>query len=118
MNLARSTYYDASAAGPDDAVVVEIREIVGEFRGYGYRRFFAELRHRGQVVNSKRVRRIMRENDLNPKRKRRHVVTTDSDHDKPIYPTWRRGTRFMGPISSGSETSPTSRSGPGYATWR
>ena len=64
--------------------MTEIREIVGAFRGYGYRRVAAELRHRVRVVNSKRVRRIMRENNLNPKRKRRHVVTTDSDHDKPI----------------------------------
>lgn len=28
----------------------------------------------------------MRENGLNPKHKRRYVVTTDSDHDSPIYP--------------------------------
>ena len=64
MNLARSTYYDAGDVAPDDAVLGEIREIVGEFRGYGYRRVSAELRHRGRVVNSKKVRRIMRENDL------------------------------------------------------
>ena len=56
-----------------------------------------ELRHRGQVVNSQRVRRIIRENDLNPKRKRRHVVTTDSDHDKPIYPNLAPGYELHGP---------------------
>ena len=97
MNLARSTYYDASAAGPDNAVVVEIREIVGEFLVYGYRRVSVELRHRGQVVNSQRVRRIIRENDLNPKRKRLHVVTTDSDHDKPIYPNLAPDYEVHGP---------------------
>ena len=33
----------------------------------GYRRVGAELRHRGMVVNSKKVRRLMRELDLQPK---------------------------------------------------
>lgn len=37
MNLARSTYYDAGDVASDDAVLGEIREIVEEFRGYGYR---------------------------------------------------------------------------------
>jgi putative transposase len=55
-------------------------------RNYGYRRVTAELRHRGLVVNARKVQRIMRENDLNPKRKRRYVATTDSNHDSPIYP--------------------------------
>lgn len=97
MNLPRSTYYDAEDAVTKDAVLTQIGEIVGAFRGYGYRRVTAELRHRGQVVNSKKVRRIMRENDLNPKRKRRHVVTTDSDHDKPIFPNLAPGFEVHGP---------------------
>ena len=28
----------------------------------------------------------MREHDLQPRRRRRYVATTDSDHDQPIYP--------------------------------
>ena len=36
----------------------------------------AELRHRGMVVNSKKIRRLMREHDLQPKRRRRFVATT------------------------------------------
>lgn len=86
MNLARSTYYTAAVSASEEALIAEIQEIVGVFRGYGYRRVAAELRHRGQLVNSKKVRRILRENSLSPKRKRRYVVTTDSDHDNPIYP--------------------------------
>jgi len=39
----------------------------------------AELRHRGLVVNAKKVRRLMGENNLNPKHRRRYVATTDSD---------------------------------------
>jgi transposase InsO family protein len=58
------------------------------FEAYGYRRVTAELRHEGQLVNSKRVRRLMREHGLSPKQRSRYVTTTDSDHDEPIL-TWR-----------------------------
>ena len=37
-------------------------------------------------MNSKRVRRLMREHGLPPKQRRRYVTTTDSDHDEPIFP--------------------------------
>src|SRR5262245_1650964 len=57
-----------------------------EFEAYGYRRVGAELRHRGIVVNSKKIRRLMREHDLQPKHRRRFVATTNSDHDGPIFP--------------------------------
>ena len=36
-------------------------------------------------MNSKKVRRLMREHDLQPKQRRRYVVTTDSEHDSPIF---------------------------------
>jgi putative transposase len=43
----------------------EIQTVVLEHRGnYGYRRVTAELRHRGLLVNHKRVSRIMREDKL------------------------------------------------------
>jgi putative transposase len=35
--------------------------ICEEFETYGYRRVGAELRHRGIVVNSKKIRRLVRE---------------------------------------------------------
>jgi putative transposase len=38
------------------------------------------------VVNGKKLRRLMREHDLQPKRRRQYVVTTDSNHSGPIYP--------------------------------
>jgi putative transposase len=40
----------------------------------------------GVVVNGKKLRRLMREHDLQPKRRRRYAVTTDSNHAGPIYP--------------------------------
>jgi putative transposase len=87
MGLARSTFYDMSAAPlqPDERLA-RIGAICDEFECYGYRRVGAALRHQGVVVNGKRLRRLMREHDLQPKQRRRYVVTTDSDHAGPIFP--------------------------------
>ena len=142
MSLPRSSFYANPERAEEDPVVVEIKTIAETCRGYGYPlprqtmrsigergRVTAELRNRGQIVNSKKVRRIMRENALNPRRKRRYVVTTDSDHDSPIYPNVARGYEVHGPdqlwpFSDPSDrlsaerlaTSPTSPSPPGSPT--
>jgi putative transposase len=98
MGLPRSTYYSKQKGKlPDDALVAEMREITDEFECYGYRRVGAELRHRGCVVNAKKVRRLMRENELNPLRKRRFARTTDSGHDGPVFPFVARGYEVHGP---------------------
>lgn len=97
MDLPRSSFYATPAPVQEDPVTDIIRSITETSRNYGYRRVTAELRHRGFVVNSKKVRRIMRENGLNPKRKRRYVPTTDSDHDSPIYPNVARNLEVHGP---------------------
>jgi putative transposase len=47
---------------------------------YGYRRITHELRRPGLAVNHKRVRRLMREDNLLCLRKKRFVQTTDSPH--------------------------------------
>lgn len=87
MGLPRSTYYDAPTSKANDTeIVMNMMAICDEFEAYGYRRVDAELRHRGLIVNSKKVRRLMREHDLQPKHRRRFVATTDSDHDNPIFP--------------------------------
>ncbi len=87
MGLPRSTFYDVPAAHLDDAEIVgRMQTICDEFEAYGYRRVGAELRHQGVIVNHKKIRRLMREHGLQPKRRRRYVATTDSDHDSPIFP--------------------------------
>jgi putative transposase len=86
MSLARSTFYDVSAAPlQPDELLARIGAICDEFECYGYRRVGAALSHQGVVVNCKKIRRLMRDHDLQPKR-RRYVVTTDSDHVGPIFP--------------------------------
>ena len=98
MGLPRSTYYDTPAVKADDGeIVAAMTTICDEFEGYGYRRVGAELRHRGLVVNSKKVRRLMRQHDLLPKRRKRFVATTDSDHDYPIFPDLARDRIVNGP---------------------
>jgi putative transposase len=97
MGLPRSTYYDAPSRKADEAEIVTIMMAIrDEFEAYGYRRMSAELRHRGLVVNSKKVRRLMREHDLQPKRRRRFVATTDSDHGSPIFPNLARDRKVDG----------------------
>jgi putative transposase len=98
MGIARSSFYACpKPPASDHAIVVAMTAIADEFEAYGYRRMTAELRHRGMLVNGKKVRRLMRENDLNPKYRRRFVATTDSDHDGPIYPNLAKDVRVEGP---------------------
>ena len=91
MGLARFTFYDKSTIPLDeDELVTCVGAICDEFECYGYRRVGATLRHQGVVVNGKKLRRLMREHGLQPKRRRRYVVTTDSNHAGPIYPDLAR----------------------------
>jgi putative transposase len=71
--------------------------ICEEFDACGYHRVGAALRHRGLVVNSKKVRRVMRDLDPQPKRRRRFVATTDSNHDGLIFPDLACNTVADGP---------------------
>lgn len=98
MGLPRSTCYAAPQDKPSDAeLVAEIRALTDVFECYGCRRVGAELRHRGHLVNARKVRRLMREHALNPRRRRRFARTTDSDHDGPIFPFVARGFEVHGP---------------------
>ena len=69
----------------------DIQRIALEFPSYGWRRVTAELRLRGWTANHKRVRRIMREDNLLCLRRKKFVVTTDSNHDRPVYPNLAGG---------------------------
>jgi putative transposase len=64
----------------------QIQKIALEFPCYGRRRIVAELKRRGWRANHKRVHRIMREDNLLCLRRRKFVVTTNSNHPHPVYP--------------------------------
>ena len=74
----------------------EIQKIALEWPAYGSRRITAELRRRKWTVNRKRVRRLMREDNLLCLRKRKFVVTTDSDHPLRVYPNLARQMTLTG----------------------
>lgn len=63
-----------------------IQRIALEWPSYGRPRITAELRRQGWRVNPKRVGRLMREDNLLCVRKRKFIVTTDSNHSRKVYP--------------------------------
>ena len=92
--VSRSGFYRFQDAEPGPDRDMELRDaiqkIAVEWPCYGRPRMTKELRKRGWVVNPKRVRRLMREDNLLCVRKRKFVVTTDSNHGRKIYPNLAR----------------------------
>jgi transposase InsO family protein len=71
----------------DAQMLALIRAIHAEFKGsYGSPRMVRELRARGYPASKERVERLMRENGIRAKHKRRYKVTTDSKHNLPVAP--------------------------------
>ena len=98
MGLARSTFYKPTGQPIREARLVErIKEIAAEWPSYGYRRVTAELHAEGRLVNHKKVMHLMKENGLSVRPRRRFVVTTDSDHDGPIFPNLAKDVTPTGP---------------------
>jgi len=67
-----------------------IQRLALQQRQRGYRLIREHLKREGWVVNHKRVLRLMREDNLLSIRRRRFVVTTDSNHGWQIYPNLAR----------------------------
>ena len=99
MGLARSSYYDEpkSMSLEEARLVTRITGICAEWPRYGYRRVTAQLRDEKVVVNHKKVMRLMSENGLTVRSRRRFVVTTDGDHDGPIFANLAKDVSLGGP---------------------
>jgi putative transposase len=84
--------------GPDRDMALRdaLQRIALEYPSYGWPRMTMELKRRGWAVNHKRVYRLMREDNLLCLRKRKFVVTTDSDHGLPVYPNLARRMTLTG----------------------
>ncbi len=80
----------------DMALRDALQRIALEFPSYGWPRMTVELKRRGWAVNHKRVYRLMCEDNLLCLRKRKFVVTTDSDHGLPVYPNLARRMTLTG----------------------
>jgi len=92
--VSRSGFYrfDGGEPRPDPDMELRdaIQKIAVEWPSYGRPRITEELRRRGWIVNPKRVRRLMREDNLLCVRKRKFMVTTDSNHRRRVYPNLAR----------------------------
>jgi len=104
MNVPRSTFYkgNGSEGGRMREEVrtglrSKIEEVVADWPAYGYRRVTHELKRRGVVANHKRVSKIMREDALTPRRVKRFIATTDSNHPLPVFPNLAKGFVATGP---------------------
>ncbi|MGH9580078.1 MAG: IS3 family transposase [Terriglobales bacterium] len=88
--VSRSGFYRFQDGDPGPDRDMELRDaiqkIAVEWPSYGRLRITQELRRRGWLVNPKRVRRLMREDNLLCVRTRKFVVTTDSNHSRKVYP--------------------------------
>ena len=89
--VSRSGFYrfdENAEPGPDPDMDLRdaIQRIALEWPSYGRPRITQELRRCGWKVNPKRVYRLLREDNLLCVRKRKFVVTTDSNHGRKIYP--------------------------------
>jgi putative transposase len=89
--VSRSGFYrfgDSAEPGLDPHMDLRdtIQRIALEWPSYGRPRITAELRRQNWTVNPKLVYRLMREDNLLCVRKRKFVVTTDSNHQRKIYP--------------------------------
>lgn len=101
--VSRAGFYrlhPSQQAEPDTETDMELRDAIQkvalEWPCYGWRRVHAELKRRGWVVNHKRLRRLMREDNLLQLRKRKFVITTDSGHGRPVYPNLAKELKVAG----------------------
>jgi transposase InsO family protein len=91
--VSRASYYrfvGRTAEDPNMDLRNAIQKIALRRPSYGYRRVQAELKRGGYQVNHKRVRRLMREDNLLCVRRRSFVRTTDSRHGFTVYPNLAR----------------------------
>ena len=96
LNVSPSGYYDwlkrgsspSLRASEDKLLKQEIQKIHAQSRGtYGSPRIQSQLLKEGRRHGRNRIARLMQEEGLCGRQKRRyHVQTTDSNHDEPIAP--------------------------------
>jgi putative transposase len=88
--VSRASFYRSWEAQEPTAAEMAVRDAIQQaaiaHRYYGYRRIAAQLQHQGFMVSAKKVRRLMREDNLVAIRRRKFVVTTDSDHRFRVHP--------------------------------
>ena len=89
LQLPRSSFYyqaHPKSRADESEVVEHLQKVAGKWVRYGYRRLIKQLHREGRKVNSKRVRRLMRQLKLNRPPYKRKVRATNSQHPYGRYP--------------------------------
>lgn len=95
FEIHRSDYYTWKKNAPkrehrqkeENRIISKIIDIQKKSKSsFGSPKVTDKLNTDGEIINHKKVSRIMRENDLNFKKKKKFKVTTDSNHKKPVAP--------------------------------
>jgi putative transposase len=93
LGVSRSGFYawrrrrPSAHAKRDEQLRVQVREAHEESRRtYGSPRVHAELVAHGEKVSRKRIVRLMQEEGLVARQRRRYKCTTMSEHDQPVAP--------------------------------
>lgn len=88
--VSRASFYRSWEQQEPTAAEMAVRDAIQQaaiaHRYYGYRRIAAQLQQQGFMVSVKKVRRLMRGDNLVAIRRRKFVVTTDSDHRFRVHP--------------------------------
>ena len=99
--VSRASYYRRwQAEKPNDEEMVirdRLQQLALKNRHQGYRYITKLLKREGWLINHKRTLRLMREDNLLSLRRRKWTTTTDSDHDRPVYPNIARLLQVEGP---------------------
>jgi transposase InsO family protein len=88
--VSRASFYRHWEQREPAAAETELRDAIQRLalahRYYGYRRIAVLLQREGLVAGAKKVRRLMREDNLLAIRRRKFVATTDSNHSFRVWP--------------------------------
>lgn len=88
--VSRAGFYRHWMEKEPNAAEMELRDAIQRaalvHRHYGYRRIAVLIRRDGFEVSPKQIRRLMRQDNLLAIRRRKFIVTTDSDHTFKVYP--------------------------------
>lgn len=88
--MSRASFYrDWEQKAPSEAEVAlrdAVQRIALAHRDHGYRRITALVQRAGFVVGEEKVRRILKTDNLLAVRRRKFVVTTDSNHRFRVHP--------------------------------
>jgi putative transposase len=93
LNVSKSGYYQFVAANQsqrkcdNEKLVAQIKIIQKEsYHSYGYRRMHAKLKQGGLKCGRNKVQKLMKAYQLSAKRKKKFIVTTNSQHNRTIAP--------------------------------